>query len=358
MNFALIPWGENEKNDKIFYENTKDGKQVPTKSAAYLMMKEFERLGHTIHTIDLYPQLEDVNFFLFYVLDWNWVKKLADKGLEGRMVYCNAEPPSVTKLNTPEGFELLKKYFPYILTWNPEWVDGKRIFHRVIPYFYDFRPCKVPFSERKMITAISANKKSDWEGELYTEREKSYYYFEKNYPEEFDFYGVGWEGTNHPCYKGTVKDKKEVFHQYKFAICFENTRTKKNYITEKIWDCLDAQIVPIYAGAEQITDFIPQECFIDFYSFKNYDELSDYLFKMSEEKYNEYLKAAKRLLADEKVISLFRGERYAKDIIDAVSHPVVFSMKLKDKVYISLYLKWTRFVTRVKKYIKSIIKLK
>lgn len=355
MNFALIPWGENEKNDKIFYENTKEGKRVPTKSAAYLMMKEFERLGHTIHTIDLYPELEVVDFFLFYVLDWNWVKKLADKGLEGRMVYCNAEPPSVTKLNTPEGFEVLKKFFPYILTWNPEWVDGQRIFHRVIPYFYEFKACNIPFSERKLITAISANKKSDWEGELYTERENAYNYFEKNYPEDFDFYGVGWEGTNHPCYRGTVKDKKEVFHQYRFAICFENTRTKKNYITEKIWDCMDAQIVPIYAGAEQITDFIPQECFIDFYAFKNYDELSSYLVNMSEERYSEYLEAAKKLLADENVISQFRGERYGRDILNAVSHPFSFSMKWKEKAWVNFYLLRTGLICTIKKNIKKML---
>lgn len=358
MNFALIPWSKNELNDGIFYESTNDGKRVPTKTAAYLMMEEFVRLGHTIHTIDLYTELEAVDFFLFYVLDWNWVKKITDKGLEGRMVYCNAEPPSVSKLNTPEGFETLKKYFPYILTWNPDWVDGKRIFHRVIPYFYDFKECNVPFSKRKLVTAISANKKSDWEGELYTERENAYYYFEKNYPSEFDFYGVGWEGTNHPCYKGTVKDKKEVFHHYRFAICFENTRTKKNYITEKIWDCLNAQIVPIYAGAERITDFIPQECFIDFYAYKNYEELADYLVNMSEERYNEYVQAAKRLLNDENVISQFRGERYAKDIIDAVSHPIHFSMKWKDKIYVSFHLKWTNYLNTVKKIVKNIIKFK
>ena len=26
----------------------------------------------------------------------------------------------------------------------------------------------------------------------------------------------------------------------------------KNYITEKIWDCLNSQIVPIYAGAKML----------------------------------------------------------------------------------------------------------
>ena len=358
MNFALIPWSKNELNDGIFYEIRNDGERIPTRSAAYLMMEEFVRRGHTIHTIDLYPKLDDVDFFLFYVLDWEWIKKITNQRLEGRMVYCNAEPPSVTKLNTPEGFEILKKYFPYILTWNPEWVDECRVFHRVIPYYYDFKACNIPFNERKLITAISANKKSDWDGELYTERENAYYYFEKYYPEKFDFYGVGWEGTNHPCYGGKVRDKKEVFHRYRFAICFENTRTKKNYITEKIWDCLNSQIVPIYAGAELITDFIPKECFINFYDFKNYDELSRYILEMTEEVYNEYLEAARRLLADESVISLFSGEKYAENIIDAVSHSVDFSMRWKEKIYINIYWAWIKWFGILKKFVKRIVKCK
>lgn len=356
MNFALIPWSENELNDGIFYMSGENGIRVPTPTTAYLMQEEFKRLGHVIHTIDLFDDLTQVDFFLFYVLDWNWVSKLAKLGLENRMVYCNAEPPTVAELNTPKGFGKLKRYFPYILTWNPDWIDNKRIFLRVIPYYFDFCPCCIPYGERKLITAISANKKSNWKDELYTERENAYNYFETYYPDEFDFYGVGWENTNHPCYRGTVKDKKQIFHNYRFAICFENTRTKKNYITEKIWDCLNAQIVPVYAGAGNITDYIPEECFIDFYKFNSYDELANYLEHMTQECYNGYLEAARKLLANDEKIAMFRGERYAHDIIDAVSHTVAFSMGFKEKILlrVSIYVK--RSLLMAKKWIKDKIK--
>lgn len=46
------------------------------------MQEEFKRLGHVIHTVDLFNDLMKVDFFLFYVLDWDWVKKITELGLE------------------------------------------------------------------------------------------------------------------------------------------------------------------------------------------------------------------------------------------------------------------------------------
>lgn len=333
MKFALIPWSQKELQDRLFFQDGPERK-VPTESAAYQMARFLEAKGHEIHTVDRYEKrLQEADFFLFYILDWRWVQKLTRAGLAGRMVYCNAEPPTVNPLNTPEGYQLLKQIFPYILTWNPEWVDDKRIFRRNIPYYFDFHPCDIPFAERKLVTAISANKNSRYKDELYSERNRAYHFFETQHPDEFDFYGVLWNSKGHPCYKGTVKSKAETFHQYRFAICYENTRTNRDYITEKIWDCLHAQIVPIYAGARNIRDYIPEDCFIDFYEVGSYERLYQLISGMSVEKYDTYLEAAKKLLQNEKIRWLFSGERYGKLILDAVQHPVTFEPSWKGKCY-------------------------
>lgn len=334
LKFALIPWSKNELEDHIFY---KDGakRSIPTESAAYLMAHHMEQLGHEIRTIDYYAdKLNTVDFFLFYVLDWRWIRRLTKAGLAEKMVYCNAEPPTVNPLNTPEGYELLKQIFPYLLTWNPEWVDNQRIFKRNIPYYFDMHPCNVRFSERKLVTAISANKHSNYGHELYTERNRAYEFFENQHSGEFDFYGVLWNGKDHPCYKGTVKNKADTFHQYRYAICYENTRTNKDYITEKIWDCLHAQIVPIYAGARNITDYIPKECFIDFYEFGSYEELYEFICNMQEAEYQRYLDAAERLLRNNDVKWKFSGEYYGELIIDAVSHAIDFKPTLKGRAFV------------------------
>jgi hypothetical protein len=62
--------------------------------------------------------------------------------------------------------------------------------------------------------------------------------------------------------------------KYKFSICYENARDTPGYITEKIFDCFFAGCVPIYWGANNITDHIPKECFIDKRDFEDYKVLA------------------------------------------------------------------------------------
>lgn len=325
MKFAVVPWAEQELDDKLFYEIEIDGQRRPKASSIYQMYEEFCRLGHEIHTCDYYQNWEEVDYFLLFPIDWIMADRITEAGYADRIIYCNAEPPSVCELHTEEGYQILKQIFPRIMTWNPEWVDGVQIFKRCIPYHYQLYPCDIPFSKRKLITGISANKHSKYPDELYSVRERAYDYFEAHYPGQFDFYGTGWEGTDHPCYRGTVESKAETFHNYRFALCFENTRMKKDYITEKIWDCLCAQIVPVYLGAENIRDYIPENCFIDYSEFSSDEELATYLLDMNETSYQSYLDAATRLLNTD-VRHQFSGELYAHDILNAVATSNGFQM--------------------------------
>lgn len=325
MNFALVPWTDDDLKDGIFNLENSRGRVAPLRMATIRMKEEFERLGHSLHTYDCYNDWAGVDYFLYWTIEWIAAEKIIKAGYGEKIIYCNAEPPTVCELHTEQGYEILKQIFPCILTWNPEWTDGKQIFKRCIPYFYNYSPSTVPFAKRKLVTGISANKHSDYTEELYTERENIYSYFESKYPNQFDFYGTYWDGTNHPCYRGTVDDKAEVFHKYKFAICFENTRTRKDYITEKIWDCLTSQIVPIYLGAENIHEYVPEKCFIDFNDFESYDALAKFLLEMNEIQYQGYLDRAKEFLQSS-VIQKFSGEQYAHDIIFAAGNMKSFAM--------------------------------
>ena len=60
----------------------------------------------------------------------------------------------------------------------------------------------------------------------------------------------------YPFYQGKCDKKAETYHKYKFAICFENMKNIKGYVTEKILDCLTAGIVPVYAGADNIEEYV------------------------------------------------------------------------------------------------------
>lgn len=72
-----------------------------------------------------------------------------------------------------------------------------------------------------------------------------------------DVYGKGWPAH----FAKPVDDKIEVMRGYKFALCFENG-SYPGYVTEKVIDCLVAGVIPIYAGAPDIDDFLPRFTFL------------------------------------------------------------------------------------------------
>jgi hypothetical protein len=73
-------------------------------------------------------------------------------------------------------------------------------------------------------------------------------------------------------YKGACASKYEVLSQYKFCLCFENM-VMKGYVTEKIFDCLYAGTIPLYLGATDIQDLIPQDVYVDCRKFSSWQEM-------------------------------------------------------------------------------------
>lgn len=145
------------------------------------------------------------------------------------------------------------------------------------------------FSEKKFCTLIASNRDSSHPDTLFKRRREAIEFFTTQHPEQFDLYGRKWDGV--PCWRGIIPSKWDVLKQYKFCICFENTGNQKGYVTEKIFDCMVAGCVPIYLGADNITDYVPAPCFIDMRNFDSYDQLYRYLVAMPEAHYNQYLEA-------------------------------------------------------------------
>lgn len=353
MIFAVIPWAERFNNNELFDAQSETNKNGLTEP--YAEMKEYiEKAGHEINTVDMYRDLSEVDFFLFF--DWfeNWMDMLIQLGYSNKMVYCNAEPATVRRINSPEGYKEVCKYFPYIMTWNKDIIDNKTFFYRTIPYNFGVHYDTVSFSNKKLLTSISANKKSDYRNELYTERERLISFFETKIPEQFDMYGVGWENSGHSSYKGRPTSKFDTYRNYRFALAFENTRGVKGYVTEKIFDCLTGNVVPVYFGAEDICDYVSKDCFIDYRDYGSPQELLDYIISVDEEKYNGYLVAARVNVERLKNRGDFSGARYGQNIID-------MSMKATKTGFIvdsgdAKSLHASVQCSRVKKKVKSIIK--
>lgn len=76
-----------------------------------------------------------------------------------------------------------------------------------------------------------------------------------------DIFGTHWE-KNGENIKGEIWNKHVGLDDYKFSICCENSY-QKNYISEKFWDAILTDTVPIYLGCSNVNDLIPKECFIN-----------------------------------------------------------------------------------------------
>ncbi len=226
---------------------------------------------------------------------WNLTKKnllLKEKKEEILFMW---EPPTVL----PKMYK--KKHhrrFARIYTWDDDLVDDKKYFKL---YYPDCRPMieKIPpFEEKKFCTMVVGKHKSNHPKELYSEREQIIQFFEKKPKGEFQYFGRGWDDT-YSSYRGEVENKIEAIKDFRFSICYENCKEVKGYITEKIFDCFAAGNVPVYLGASNIGDYIPEDCFIDRRKFASNEELYQFLKGMKKESYESYIENIRAFLKSE-----------------------------------------------------------
>lgn len=240
------------------------------------------------------------------------------------------------------------KLFKTIFTWDDDLLGTVKSNYIKINFSHQ-RPANfsLKFSNnQKLCCLISGNKKVSYPNELYSERLKAIDWFEKNAPNDFDLYGVGWDvavetvqGGNkylnylfrksaflkrilakkYSSYKGRVERKKPVLQKYKFSLCYENASGLNGYITEKIFDCFFAGCVPIYWGADNIEKHIPKGCFVNKCNYDSYDELYRYLSNISDDEYKQYLSNIEKFV-NSAAFEPFSIPYFAKTIINEISN--------------------------------------
>lgn len=283
--------------------------------------------GVSLDTVDVGDEENCEKIIIFDLSKENYLylKRCIKKGWQNKLMLVMWEGPVIVRRNWDTSFH---QYFTKIFTWNDDLVDEKKYFKIFYPQpelpFYGF---KVPFQEKKFCTFISSNKMSNRKGSIYSERIKAIHFFEKNHPDKFDLYGIGWNKPKtklqrwfpfltpqYKTYKGDVLEKGAVFSKYKFAICYEN-QCVKGYITEKIFDCFHGGCVPIYLGADNIAQYIPSNTFIDKRNFATYEELMNFLERIDEKQYNQYIENIKDYLNSEQC-KQFSTENYINIMVN------------------------------------------
>jgi len=225
--------------------------------------------------------------------------------------------------------------FNHILTWDEDLLNDPKFTHLYIPMEgNEVLSNLINFSAKKLLTNISFNKYSSYKNELYSARRRTIEYFDKNFPNDFDLYGLRW---NRPVtrlqiifpflvkkfitYRGHAANKLETLSKYKFNLAYENISDAKGYIADRIFTTLHSKSIPIYWGATNIDSYIDKDVFIDRRQFKNDAELAIFLRNMKEEEYNKYLDAASRYMLSEK---------YAKFLPENFSTQVIKALQIKE----------------------------
>ena len=220
----------------------------------------------------------------------------------------------------------------------------------------------LPFHQRKLAVMVNTNRVEGWlatrklglvglpgiggyfsgwklpvlhwmrpaKGELYSWRRKMALAFEQQYPEEFDLFGDGWSGRKiswcpflyrdpNRCHRIESIDlsaeerssaKRAKLGNYKFVIASENCAGSQGYISEKIFDATLGGSVPVYLGEKKITDFVPENSFIDASEFHSLENLVFALAKMSEEDWQQIRSAGKAFLNSNEFLE-FTNQKFA-----------------------------------------------
>lgn len=276
-------------------------------------IQSFEDLRH-FFGLDL-PRKNPISETTKYWMFWNLGPLLSgapfSKFPKEKLALMMWEPPTVQPmLYDPE----VQKNFGKIFTWDDDLVREKGFLKFHYPVLQPMRKDCPPFEEKKFCVMISRKLGSKHAKELYSQRMEMIKFFETKSKEEFDLFGAGWKQKKRSSYRGYIPDKLAKLKEYKFSICYENMRDVSGYITEKIFDCFAAGVVPIYWGASNITDYIPKNCFIDRREFASNEELYQVLKKMSKEEYEEKIQNIQRYLLSEEA-KVFSKEYFTQNLL-------------------------------------------
>lgn len=167
-------------------------------------------------------------------------------------------------------------------------------------------------------------------GDLYPKRRAIAREAEKNAIDFLDIFGSGWHGEkiswckfyrNPPyrCWRGKTKiSKHELCSQYRFVIAFENFQGRRGYISEKIFDALQAGSVPVYLGDEEISKFVPSKAFVDARNFLTMGDLLSYLELCPENEWKAMRQAGQEFLISEAFLP-FSDDAFAEQMTHILS---------------------------------------
>lgn len=253
-----------------------------------------------INTSDLFIKADVLLIYNGYYLPFFDLVKHYILNPKIQIIYLNSDSDVVLPFNSDSNLLKLINFISKIITYKDEIINNYDIKKLYLGEIYSSKSLeKIDFNEKKRLVMIQSNKLSTSINETYSLRQNIIEHYNlKN--ESFDLYGRGWNTNRN--YKGQIKgliqDKYPILSEYKFAFAIENNANEKGYFTEKAMDCLHCGVIPIYLGATNIEDYLPNGTYIDFRGFGSLDDLDNYLNEMSKKEYEDRIEKIKNFLTE------------------------------------------------------------
>lgn len=236
--------------------------------------------GATLQTLDRIEDFATVDTFLFIDCPDQSHPLVQRAFATGKPRYLVTESPVCLK---PENWRPdVHEWFLRIFTWNDQLVDHEKFIK--MPLARRFNQPLNQLKKAGFCTVVDAAADCQDDARL-----KAIRWFEQHHPEQFHLYGHGWDAARFPSYRGPGAPQRETLARYRFALCYERSTREPGYLTAALFDCFEAQCIPVYLGAPNIDEYVPPGCYVDRRSFGSDEELYTFLSSLSEADHRGFL---------------------------------------------------------------------
>lgn len=328
--YAMIQPSELKKATLFVFPSYQNNKVFDMSKGRYNYRYVFPKLkemflkhGYDLQTQDIHPM--DQSDLIF--IAWPYAPKPPIDKKEVSYLWLFESPLGIQKLINPE----TEKHFNKIFTYSRALASkNNKYVHLHDPYQFDpWDPTVQDIKTKKILVMQIANNMISGAKNLYNERRQVTRWFLENHPQDYVLYGQAyWGGFKNKLpdhlkpifddrYKGKIPSKKEAFKTAKFVLAYENT-SYDDYVSEKILDVLNAGAIPVYLGAPNIREYVPEECFIDQNEFATYDALYDYLKNMPDEQYERYMTCIRNFVTRDKEHNMYDIDKAVQTIENTI----------------------------------------
>lgn len=240
--------------------------------------------------------------------------------------------------------------FDAVITYKRNLVDDERYLYLPprAPYRHRIKE-GLPFEQRRVACLVGTNRKMTHRSGVFTMRKGWHFSFRDWFDyvfcpgqligyrsrvasacaqftsREFDIYGEGWEllPETRPLFQGVPAESiLEYAGNYRYSFAFENHGGDSSLISERIWDALWGDTVPVYMGHKGIDEFVPRDCFVDARQFDSPKEMLGWLVRAPKETWSKYRVAGREFIRSEAVEEFLPecfAENFLRQVISTVS---------------------------------------